>query len=73
MDKEQFELSVIQFYMPTQLSTVEVETLVQEAIKNVAASSIKDMGKVMAILKPQIQGRADMGLVGDQIKKLLGA
>jgi len=73
VDKEQFELSVIQFYMPTQLSTVEVETLVQEAIKNVAASSIKDMGKVMAILKPQIQGRADMGLVGDQIKKLLGA
>jgi len=70
-DKEQFEIDVIQSFMPEALSDQEVHNLVADAIKETGAASIQDMGKVMAILKPKLQGRADMGQVSVKIKALL--
>lgn len=70
-DQEQFELELIQPYLPAQLSSEEVSTLVKAAVTSSGAASIKDMGKVMAIVKPQLQGRADMGKVGELVKSLL--
>lgn len=70
-DKEQYEIGVIQSFMPEALSDQEVHDLVAKAIKETGAASIKDMAKVMAILKPQLQGRADMGQVSVKIKALL--
>src|SRR5690242_19037586 len=64
--KETDEIQVIQHYLPSPLSDVEVDTLVKEAIKELNATSIKDMGKVMGILKPKIQGRTDAALVSQK-------
>lgn len=72
-DKEKQELEVIKAYLPEQLSADEVASLLQKAITDTGASSMRDMGKVMGILKPQLQGRADMGAVSTHLKKLLGA
>jgi uncharacterized protein len=72
-DKESGEIAVFQAYLPQQLSEAEIDQLVAEAIAATGASSIKDMGKVMGVLKPKLQGRADMGLVGSKIKAKLGA
>jgi hypothetical protein len=72
-DKESTEIAVFQAYLPQQLSEAEIDQLVAEAIAATGASSIKDMGKVMGVLKPKLQGRADMGLVGSKIKAKLGA
>ena len=71
-DKERSEMAVWQVYMPQQLSDAEIDKFVAEAIATTSASSIKDMGKVMGILKTQLQGRADMGQVGSKIKAKLG-
>lgn len=71
IDKEQFELDVIQEFMPAVLSAEEVQAIVAAAIKETGATSAKDMGQVMAIIKPQLQGRADMGEVSKTIKSLL--
>lgn len=71
-DKERSEMAVWQVYMPQQLSDAEIDKFVAEAIAATSASSIKDMGKVMGILKTQLQGRADMGQVGSKIKAKLG-
>lgn len=71
VDQEQFELELIQPYLPEQLSSEEVSTLVKAAVTSSGAASIKDMGKVMAIVKPQLQGRADMSKVGELVKSLL--
>ncbi len=68
---EEYELGVLQEYMPAALSADEVSSLVAAAISEAGAQSAKDMGKVMAILKPKLQGRADMGEVGNLIKNLL--
>src|SRR3990172_4378395 len=57
--QEQFELGIIQSYLPAVLSEQEIDNLITKAIASSGAASIKDMGKVMAQLKPQIQGRAD--------------
>jgi uncharacterized protein len=72
-DQEQFEMTVLQGYLPAALSDAELEVLVSAAIESSAAVAMQDMGKVMAILKPQVQGRADMGAVSQLIKSRLGA
>ena len=71
--KESAEISVLQAYMPAQLSESELDALIAAAIAQTGAASIKDMGKVMGILRPQLQGRADMGAVSARIKARLGA
>ena len=68
---EQSELKIIQEYLPEALSEDEINDLVEQSISATGASSIKDMGKVMGMLKPQLQGRADMGQVSQQIKSRL--
>ena len=70
--QEQFELDIISQYMPEPLSEAEVETLVNQAVAEVGATQMSDMGKVMAILKPKMQGRADMSKVSTLIKARLG-
>jgi uncharacterized protein YqeY len=70
-EQESFELRVLQEYLPTPLSQEEVEALVEQAIAQTGAVSIKDMGRVMARLKPQVQGRTDMSAVSDLVKRRL--
>jgi uncharacterized protein YqeY len=70
-DKEAEEMQVIQHYLPTPLSTEEVQSLIESAIKESGAASIRDMGKVMGIIKPKIQGRADVSQVSNQVKDRL--
>jgi uncharacterized protein len=70
--KETAEIEVLQGYLPAQMSLAELEALITEAIAATGASSIKDMGKVMAAVKPKAQGRADMGAVSARIKQKLG-
>ncbi len=70
-EQEQFELDTLQPYLPKALSEDEINTFIKEAVGEVGASSMKDMGKVMAILKPKLTGRADMGAVSKQIKASL--
>ena len=72
-DVEKFEVSVLQAYMPQALSDAEVEQMVVAAIAASGAAGVKDMGKVMAAVKPQVAGRADMGKVSSLIKAKLGA
>ena len=72
-DKEKFELELIQQYLPAALEPAELEQMVKDAIAASGAESIKDMGKVMAQLKPQVQGRADMGQVSQQVKQALSS
>ncbi|KAG1661913.1 hypothetical protein GQR58_021185 [Nymphon striatum] len=69
--QEEMELGFIQRYLPEPLSDDEVQSLVAEAIASSGAESMKEMGKVMAILKPQVQGRADMGKISGIIKSAL--
>ena len=71
--KEKTEIELLQAYMPEQLSSAEVEALVATAIAETAASTIKDMGKVMALVKTRAAGRADMAAVSAIIKAKLGA
>ncbi len=71
--QEEMELGFIQRYLPEPLSDDEVQSLVAEAISSSGAESMKDMGKVMAILKPQVQGRADMGKISGIIKSALAS
>lgn len=72
VDKEQAELTILSAYMPAQLSEAEVAAAVTAAITQVGASGPQDMGKVMAVLKPQLAGKADMGLVSRLLKSKLG-
>ena len=72
VDKEKTELAIVQGYLPEQLGEDEIKQLIQSAIQTTGASSVKDMGKVMAIIRPQIQGRADMTRTSELIKALLG-
>ncbi|MFJ1269857.1 GatB/YqeY domain-containing protein [Legionella lytica] len=69
--QEQFELAIIAKYLPEPLSAAEVEKLVQDAITSTGAEKMADMGKVMAQLKPSLQGRADMSQVSTLIKAKL--
>ncbi len=68
---EEFELQIIREYLPEALSETEINVLIEQSIKATGAASIKDMGKVMGILKPQMQGRADMSVVSQRIKSRL--
>ena len=71
--KETAELAIITAYLPTQLSDAELEALIQAAIKQTGAATVKDMGRVMSVIKSQAQGRADMAEVGARIKARLSA
>jgi uncharacterized protein YqeY len=68
---EQAELLIIKEYLPEALSEAEIDALIEQSIDSTGASSIKDMGKVMSMLRPQLQGRADMGKVSQRIKSRL--
>ncbi len=67
-DIEEAEVLVIQDFLPQQLTDAEIDTMVAEAIAEVGAASVKDMGGVMALLKPKMQGKADMAVVSARIK-----
>jgi len=70
--QEAFELGVIQSYLPEPLSDAEIDALIAQAVQSTGASSVREMGAVMAQLRPQLQGRADMSLVSARIKTALG-
>ena len=72
-DVEKFEVAVLQEYLPAALTETELNEILAKAIVDTAASGIKDMGKVMAAVRPQVLGRADMGKVSALIKARLGA
>ena len=69
---EQAEVEIIQTYLPEALGEDEIAAIVEQAIAETGASSMKDMGKVMGKVKPQVQGRADMGAVSALVKQKLG-
>lgn len=69
---EQAEITVIQGYLPAQLSEAELGALISDAIQATGASSLRDMGKVMGLVRSKAQGRADMGEVSARIKAKLG-
>ncbi len=71
VDKEAAEITLLQGYLPAQLSDAEIDGLITDAIAASGAASVKDMGKVMAIIKSKAQGRADLGSVGVKIKVIL--
>jgi len=73
LQQEAFEIEVLTHYLPVALDEQEIDALIATAIEQCGASSIKDMGSVMGRLKPQLQGRADMGAVSAKIKTLLNA
>ena len=70
-EQEQSELDVIAEFLPTALTEEELQVLIDQAVAASGAQAMSDMGKVMGILKPQVQGRADMGVVSKQIKARL--
>jgi len=70
-DKEKYEISVLEAYLPQGLSQAEVEAIVAEAVASSGAKSAADMGKVMALVKPRVAGRADMGKVSALVKSKL--
>ena len=71
-DKEQFEIGILQAYLPQQLSAAEIDAIITEAVMASGAKSASDMGKVMGIVKPKLAGRADMGKVSGLVKAKLG-
>lgn len=73
VQQEQFELNLLESYLPAALSDAEVATAIDEAISSTGATTLKDMGKVMGVLKSSLQGRADMGAVGATVKARLSA
>ncbi|QSE74538.1 GatB/YqeY domain-containing protein [Aeromonas media] len=70
-DKESAEILVLQEFLPQQLTAEEIAVLIEQAITESGAAVMSDMGKVMAVLKPKIQGRADVGAVSAQVKTRL--
>ena len=72
-EQERFEIGVIQHYLPEPLSDAEIDALVDGAIAETGAAGIRDMGKVMAIVKPAVQGRADVGAVSAKVKTRLSS
>jgi uncharacterized protein YqeY len=71
--KESAELAIVKSYLPEQLSEAEVAALIDEAIRSTGAASLKDMGKVMGVVKAKAQGRTDMGTLSARIKERLSA
>jgi uncharacterized protein YqeY len=72
-DKERSEIAQLQAYLPEQLSDADVDALIKAAIASTGAASVKDMGKVMGVVKAQAAGKADMGAVSARIKAALSA
>ena len=70
-DQENFEIGVLNAYMPQALGAEEVAALIQQAVAETGAASARDMGKVIAWLKPKLAGRADMGVVSGLVKNAL--
>jgi len=70
-DKERLEMDVLTAYLPQQLSAAEIDELIEHAVQSSGAATLADMGKVMAVLKPQMAGRADMAAVSARIKARL--
>jgi uncharacterized protein YqeY len=70
-DQEKREIAVIETYLPESLSEHEITAMIEDAIKKSGASSMREMGKIIGMLKPKLQGRADMGKVSAQIKQRL--
>jgi uncharacterized protein YqeY len=70
--KESAEIAWLNAYLPAQLSDAELDALIRDAIAATGAASMKDMGKVMGLLKPKAQGRTDMGALSARIKAALG-
>ncbi len=71
--KEQAEIELLVVYLPAQLTDAEVDALIQEAIASTGAASVKDMGKVMGVVKAKAAGKTDMGAVSARIKAALSA
>jgi uncharacterized protein YqeY len=71
VEKEAAEITLLQGYLPSQLSAAEIDALIDDAVAATGAATVKDMGKVMAIIKGKAQGRADLGVVGAKIKARL--
>ncbi len=71
-DQEKFEIGVLGAYLPQQMSEAEIAQAVAAAASEAGAAGVKDMGKVMALLKPRLAGRADMGRVSALVKTKLG-
>lgn len=71
IEKLNREIEILLSYLPEQLNEDEIKKIVEEAVAEVGAASIKDMGKVMAVITPKVKGRADMKLVGGFVKKML--
>ena len=69
---ERYEIGVIQAYLPAQLGAAEIDAIVSKAIADAGATSARDMGKVVGLVKPQVAGRADMGQVSALVKQKLG-
>jgi uncharacterized protein YqeY len=69
--KETAEIGVLQGYLPAQMGEAEIDALIAQAIAASGATSVKDIGKVMALVRPKAQGRADLGLVSARIKQKL--
>lgn len=72
-EQERYELEVIQEFLPQPLSDTEIDAMIEQAATETGASSMKDMGKVMGLLRPKLQGRADMAAVSARIKARLGS
>ncbi len=70
-EKEEMEMKVLQEFLPAALSAEEIAQLIDDAVSSTGAQSMKDMGKVMGLIKPQVQGRADMSQVSALIKQKL--
>jgi uncharacterized protein YqeY len=70
-DKEKSEIAVLEAYLPQKLSDAEIQNEINSVISETGASGVKDMGKVMAILKPRLAGRADIGAVSGLVKSKL--
>jgi len=70
-DKEKYEISVLEGYLPQQMSQAEIDAAVADAIASTGAKGAADMGKVMGVLKPKLAGRADMGKVSGLVKSRL--
>jgi uncharacterized protein YqeY len=71
-DRERREIELLQGYLPAQLSAAEVDALIRDAVAATGAASIRDMGKVMSVVKAKAAGRADMAAVGARVKAALG-
>jgi uncharacterized protein YqeY len=71
-DAEAFELALLKGYLPEPMTESEIEAVIRQSIQDCGASSLKDMGKVMAIIKPKLAGRADVGHVSALVKAKLG-